>query len=86
MADPRAGERAALGSRCRELLQSDTFQKAIAALDAEFREAMFKTRPDESDKRESMFREYHALRQIVGRLQSWEADGVMAQMEIESDK
>ena len=81
--DPRAGERAALGARCRELLQSETFQKAIAELDHEYREALFRTAPAETDKREQMFLEYHGLKRIVGRLQSWEADGVMAQQEID---
>ncbi len=79
-------ERAALGARCRELLENPVFREAIEAVDAEFREAVFRTAMEEADKREALFREYHALRRVVHRLRNWEQDGVLAEMEREAQE
>lgn len=83
MRDPNAGARAALGSRCRQLIESETFQQAIAAVDHEFREAMFRTKPEETEKREALYHEYKGLQRVLGRLKSWEQDGVMANRELD---
>ena len=85
MSDPKAGSRAALGSRCRELMQSPVFQEAMTAVNAEFERAILSSKPAEAESREELFKEYHALKRVVSRLSKWEQDGVMAQMEIERD-
>lgn len=85
MADPRAHERAALGARCRELMQSETFQVAISAVDQDFQRQIMSTRPDQTEKREQLFLEYHALKRIIGKLRNYEADGEMAQVEIDRE-
>ena len=82
--DPHAGERAALGSRCRELIDSPAFIEAVAAIDAQYQQQTFRTAFAARDEREEMFREYHAFRRLIQRLNKWETDGVMAQTELES--
>ena len=53
--DPHAGERAALGSRCRELIDSPAFIEAVAAIDAQYQQQTFRTALAARDEREEMF-------------------------------
>lgn len=83
--DPRAGERAAFGARCRELVNSDLFQQVLSSLNQEYERAILSSRPQDSEKREWLMLEYHALKRIVGRLQDWKSDGDLAQAEMDRE-
>jgi len=83
--DPKAGERMALGARCRELLQSPAFMESVEAIDADFRSTMFKTAVEAKDTREMLYLEYSGFRRIIARLKSWERDGVLAQAELDGE-
>jgi len=86
MLDPKAGERSALGARCRELAQSPMFTEAVSSLDLEYREAIVRTAPADNERREQLYLEYHGLFRVVSKLKSWEQDGVLAQAELESEQ
>ena len=85
MSDPKAGERAALGSRCRELLKSPTFMEAMTAVNDDYERAILSSAPNATEVREQIYREYCAFKRITQRLKSWEQDGVLAQEELERD-
>ena len=84
--DPKAGERMALGARCRELAQSPAFIEAVEAIDGDYRSAMFKTAVEAKDTREMLYLEYNGFRRIIARLKSWERDGILAQAELDGEK
>lgn len=80
-----AHQRAALGGRARELLNSSAFNEAVEAVDAYYRDSMFRTGPHEGETREQIFMEYNGLRRVIKQLQSWESDGEMASMELDAE-
>jgi len=84
--DPHIGERMARGARVRELSQSAMFQEAVKEVDGFYREALFKTTLEASAKREELFMEYHALKRVLVRLNSWQQDGEVAQAEMARDR
>lgn len=67
-------QRLARGDRARQLIESDVFKDAIAAMDAHFKDQMFRTKPEESDRREHLYYEAKGLAAAVHRLHSWVAD------------
>ena len=66
------------GQAAERLLLDETFGDACRATDAWYREAVFKTKPGEADKREELFAEYSGFRRVLERLHAWKADGLKA--------
>lgn len=71
-------ERIRLGQAAERLLVDETFGDACRVADAWYRDAVFRTRGDEAEKRETLYAEYSGFRRVLERLHAWKADGLKA--------
>ncbi len=74
------------GQKVETLLRDETFQSVAAAVDAHYRDAVFRTKLADLEKREAAFAEYAGFRAMLEKLRSWAQDGQMAADELAHDR
>jgi hypothetical protein len=70
------------GQAAERLLVDETFGDACRATDAWYRDAVFRTKAEEADKREGLYAEYSGFRRVLERLHAWKSDGMKAADEV----
>lgn len=75
-------QRVALGQQAERLLLDETFISAAVAAGEWYKDALFRTKSGEMDKREEIFAEYKGFTRVLERLKAWKSDGMIAADEI----
>jgi hypothetical protein len=73
----------ARGGRVRALRETEAFQEAVAAVDADLTAAILATKIEDVAKREALFAEFKGFRRVVAKLRDWDGQGEVAAAEIE---
>ncbi len=76
-------ERMERGRRAAQLLADEMFTATGLDVSAAIKDDLFRTKPEEGDKREALYAEYRGFRRVLERLSTWKSDGQMATAEAE---